>query len=225
MIKVAVIDAHHLVRQMISFYLSTVIDFRIVIEEDNGEILIDKLKTIKVDVLLLAVVLPKMSGHKTAKTVRENFPNVKMIMLAEAGTKECIHKAMEVGVNGYFTKQGSLLELTAALKAVHADGFYFENRLGSLIHEAIVWDKNKLDPCSLAQLTERDIKMIKLVARGFDNFEIAEKLSISLRTVEDCRTKMIEKTNSKNFIAVVLMAVKHRYVKMDNLLSRKDLDA
>jgi DNA-binding NarL/FixJ family response regulator len=127
-----------------------------------------------------------------------------------------LHKSLEAGAHGYLSKQCDLDHIETAIISIVKYGFYFEPGLNAVIHEAIVWDKKTKDP--IAVLSERELKIVKLVCKGYDNSKIANNLSLTVRTVESYRNRIIEKTEAKNFTNVILMAVKFKYVLPDELL-------
>jgi DNA-binding NarL/FixJ family response regulator len=127
---------------------------------------------------------------------------------------------MECGANGFFTKNSPPELLEQAIRGVINNDYYFDMELASVVREAILWQKkvnisNSSTPKVL--LSSREIEIILMACKEMSSFEIGDKLCISSRTVEKHRKRIMEKTDSKNFIGVVLFALKNNSIYLDEL--------
>ncbi len=221
MIKVGIADDHKLVRKSLCALMNSFDDISVALEADNGKILLQKLEETTIDILLLDICMPVMDGFEACKAIAEKYPDIKILIISHLISKESIMKAMQMGAHGYFSKNADPEYLESALRSIHESGFYFEPGISSILNEIILDDKRTgRDDNPLNFLTQKEIKLIKLVCRGFNSEEIANILSINIRTVESYRRRILEKTEARNFTVVILMAIKYRYVEHDSLLMK-----
>ena len=146
------------------------------------------------------------------------FPEIKILIVSQLSTKESIYKIMEIGASGYFTKNSNPDQLELAIRSLHERGFYFGLELGSVVKEAMLWEsKNPLNVNQVTnKLSERELQIIKMICKEMRSKEIADKLFINIRTVESHRQNILDKTNSKNFIGVILFALKRQLISFDD---------
>ena len=149
--------------------------------------------------------------------VRELYPGIKIIIVSQLVTKEAIHRIMELDLHGYFSKNADPEQLKDAFKSILEKDFYFGQELGVIVREAVLWEKGREKNNNLPRLSDREIQIIKLACLEYSSLEIAQKLYLSVRTVEAHRKKIMAKTESRNFIGVVLYALKNDIIKMESV--------
>lgn len=224
MIKVAVVDDHALVRKGIALFIKSLKGVEVLIEAENGQDLLKQIQETHVDIVLLDIQMPVMDGYEACQILVQNFPGVKVLIMSHLVNKESIHKALQAGAHGYFSKGGQPKQMETAIRTIQDKGIYFEPGLNALLHEALLWDKKsgyKGNP--LSTLSEQEMRIIHLVCKGYDNAEIADHLSINIRTVETHRTRIIDKTEAKNFTSVILLAIKHDCIPIEDLLEKRSI--
>jgi DNA-binding NarL/FixJ family response regulator len=217
MIKVALVDDHQLFRKSLSLLLSSFEGISVVYDTQDGMSFLKYLEDTEIDVLLLDLEMPIVNGYDVCKQAKFIDPNLKVIILSQLTSKEAVHKVMEIGANGYFTKNSSPDMLEDAIKNVLDKDYYFDIALSTVIREALLWKKKRpsfLDILPTAYLTPREIEIVQLATQEKCSKEIADILSISTRTVEQHRKHIMEKTESKNFIGVVLYALKNQLIEL-----------
>lgn len=220
MINVTIVDDHLLFRKSLILLLSDFEGIQVVYHTDDGNKFLEYAQNHAVDVLLLDLQMPIMSGFEVCKKIKEIRPEIRVLIVSQLSSKEVIHLIMECGANGFVSKNVSPEELETALFKVHENDFYFDMELGAVIREAILWDhKNKAKKRWMEenQLTPREIEIIQMAAIEKSSREIADALDISYRTVEKHRKTIMEKTQSKNFIGVVLFAIHYRLIQMPEM--------
>jgi two-component system response regulator DegU len=221
MIKVAVVDDHKLFRKSLCALIETFNGIQVVIEAENGREFLSLIPNKHIDVLLLDLSMPVMDGFETCKATTELYPSVKILIVSHIISKDSIVKAVAMGAHGYFSKNADPEYLEIALRSIHIVGFYFEPGISPVLHEMILPannDNNLKDPLRL--LSDKEIDVISLVCSGYTNDEIADNLSVNIRTVESYRKRILDKTDARNFTLVILMAIKYNYVSVENILSR-----
>lgn len=218
MIKVALVDDHQLFRKSLYLLISTFDGIEGVYDTDDGLAFLEIAKTQLFDVLLLDIEMPILDGYEVCKQLKAINPEVKILIISQLHSKEVIHQIMECGANGFFTKNSPPELLEHAIKSVIDKDYYFDIELASVIREAILWEKKTNQPLSLIKeisLTHREIEIIKMASQELSSKEIGEILFISNRTVEKHRKRIMEKTNSKNFIGVVLFALRTNVISLN----------
>lgn len=206
MIRIALVDDHALFRKSLKLLITHFEGMEVVLEAANGVELLEKLKTTLVDVVLLDLQMPVMDGFETGKQLRALYPDLKIVVLTLLNDADSISKTLEWGADGYLTKKTDPLVLKNALETVDEAGCYLDEEvataLGALNEETV----------ATVDFTCRELQIIQLTAQEFSAKEIAMELGISYRTVETFKNGLIQKTDSKNFMGVVLYALKHKMI-------------
>jgi DNA-binding NarL/FixJ family response regulator len=219
MTKVALVDDHQLFRKSLSLLLDSFEGVSVVYDTHDGLAFLKYLEDYEIDVLLLDLEMPLVHGFDVCKQAKRIDPSLKVIILSQLTSKEAVHKVMEIGANGYFTKNTSPEMLENAIQNVMDKDYCFDMALSSVIREALLWNKKRpvFSDSSSVHLTPKEIEIIKLATLEKCSKEIADILCISVRTVEKHRKHIMEKTQSKNFIGVILYALKSNLINIENL--------
>ena len=212
-INVLITDDHKLFRKGIAALLSD-FDFVNEIEEaGNGIELLDKIGNLELlpDLILLDIRMPEMDGIEAQKLVREKYPEIKIIILSMEDDEQIVLHLIEQGVNGYLLKNADPDEMELAIKKVISEGYYFSQEFTQLIVKNVV--RKKINKFELEQeLNSKELQVLELICKQFTANEIADKLNLSVRTIEGYRRKLLEKTRSKNLAGLVVFALKNNLV-------------
>ncbi|TBX66134.1 response regulator transcription factor [Flavobacterium silvisoli] len=218
MIKIAIVDDHQLFRKSLALTLISFGEIQVVFDTDDGAKMLDFLREHTVDIVLIDLQMPRMDGFELCSEIRKNFTKIKVLIVSQLTTKEAIHKVMELGVNGFFTKNSPPEQLEQAIKSLVEKEYYFDIELSSVLREAYLWEKKFRDENKFQgqiNLTRREIEILELSSLEMSSKEIAEKLFISVRTVETHRVHIMEKTKSKNFIGCIVFAIKNHFISIN----------
>ncbi|WP_396196199.1 response regulator [Flavobacterium sp.] len=217
MIKIALVDDHKLFRKSLSLLINSFNGISVVFDSADGYNFLQYIEETDIDVLFLDIEMPILNGFEVCSKAKLIDPKLKIIILSQLTSKEAVHKVMEIGANGYFTKNSSPEMLEEAINNVMDKDYYFDISLSSVIREALLWNKKRTSTIETdkVSLTSREIEIVQLATREKCSKEIADSLNISTRTVEKHRKHIMEKTQSKNFIGVILYALKHNLIKLD----------
>jgi len=214
-IKVVICDDHVLYRAGVKTALSAKKDVKVVAEADNGMHLLNLLKMMPVDVILLDIQMPIMDGIATLPELKKNFPEVKTIMLTMMDDHSMITKLMELGANSYLTKTSDSEIIYEAIKTCFDQEYYFN----TLTNKALLSNlKQRNLPVSQklaqeeARLNDKEITILKLMCEEKSTKEIAEMVELSPRTVEAIRDKLKVKTGAKSTAGLIMYAVKHKLI-------------
>jgi two-component system, NarL family, response regulator DegU len=219
MLQIGLVDDHRLFRKSLALLIDAMDNAEVVLQAGNGKELLEQLESVAVDLVLLDIQMPEMDGYETCKQLRKLYPEVKILVISQLTTKESIHKVMELGANGFFSKDAEPERLENAIRDIWAKDYFFDDDLASVIREAILWEK-RLPANLLASpvpITRRELEVIRLACKEMSSFEIADRLCINVRTVETHRKRIMEKTSSKNFIGVVLFSLRHGLLLMEEV--------
>lgn len=209
-IKLAITDDQHLFRQGLMALIKDYPEIEVVIEASNGTELLEKLRNTNAEVVLLDLEMPIMDGYKTTEKLKARFPDVKILILTMHNEEELINHLISKGANGFLMKNQDIKTIIDSVHGVVDNGYYFNDKVSrSMVTELIKTEKIQptFDP---VVLSEREIEIIKLVSREYTNRQIADLLSLSVRTVEGHRERIIEKTNSKNVVGMIMYAFKNK---------------
>lgn len=212
-INVIIADDHVLYRAGVITALSSKKDIKIIAEADNGSHLLNLLKGIQPNVILLDIQMPIMDGIATLPEIKKLYPDIKIIMLTMMDDQSMITKLMELGANSYLTKTSDSEIIYEAIKTCHEQEFYFN----SLTNKALLNNlrqKTPLNSIKLQQedatLSEKEIKVLRLMCEEKSTREIAEMVELSPRTIEAIRDKLKTKTGAKSTAGLIMFAVKNK---------------
>jgi DNA-binding NarL/FixJ family response regulator len=208
-VKVAIADDHHLFRTGVKTSLSAYKDIHVVAEAENGMQLLNLLRHIKPDVVLLDIQMPIMDGLATLPEVKKLYPDVKVIMLSMHNDHSMISRMMELGANSYLTKESDSETIYNAIITCFSDEFYFNDLTNkALLSRLRMKSSPSANTEADANLNEKEKLVLKLMCEEKSTKEIADLVEISPRTVEAIRDKLKVKTGSKSMAGLVMYAVK-----------------
>ncbi len=215
-IKVIIADDHVLYRAGVKTALSSKKDIKVIAEADNGMHLLNLIKTIQADVILLDIQMPIMDGITALPEVKKLCPQTKIIMLTMVDDNSMITKLMELGANSYLTKNSDSEIIYEAIKTCFEQEYYFN----SLTNKALLSNlkqRNVATPQQMAQqdvqLNDKETTILRLMCEEKSTKEIADMVDLSPRTVEAIRDKLKVKTGSKTTAGLIMYAVKHKIIE------------
>ncbi len=215
-IRVIIADDHILYRAGVKTALSQKADIKIIAEADNGMHLINLLKSVQADVILLDIQMPIMDGIDALPEVRKVCPEAKIIMLTMMDDHSMITKLMELGANSYLSKTSDSEIIYEAIKTCYSDEYYFNTLTNTALLQNLK-QRNMQLPQQMqapdAQLNEKETMILRLMCEEKSTKEIADLVELSPRTVEALRDKLKVKTGAKTTAGLILYAVKHKLVE------------
>lgn len=211
-IRVLIADDHTIVRQGLVGILQASEDIEVVGEAADGAEAVEKAQKLKPDVVVLDVSMPHLSGLEAARRIRESVPATRVLVLTMHDDEEYVLKMVRAGASGYLLKDSAASELLAGIHALKSGKAYFGPHASRALAEAYQSDRPLPDD-PFERLTDREREIFQLVVEGKTNAQIAEMLFISPKTVDNHRTRMMEKLGIHGTAELVRFAAKH------NLLS------
>lgn len=207
-IKVAIADDHHLFRTGVRTSLSSRKDIQMVAEAENGMQLLNLLKHIKPDVILLDIQMPIMDGYATLPEIKKLYPEIKVIMLSMINDHSMITRMMEIGANSYLTKESDSETIYNAIRTCYEDEFFFNDLTNKALLNGLRSKKEPEPEPHEVNLTDKERTILRLMCEEKSTKEIADMVDISPRTVEAIRDKLKSKTGAKSMAGLVMYAVK-----------------
>jgi DNA-binding NarL/FixJ family response regulator len=217
-ISIAIIDDQNIFRQSLAMLINSIPGFELVADAQSGADFLGILKSLQQlpDIALMDMNMPGMNGIELNEILHREYPQIKVIVLSIHAQERLISKMVAAGASAYLVKNCDKAELITALNTVHNTGFYM-NRQVLIAIQNTSDQRNKpiktFDSIPF-ELTNREKQILELVCREYASPEIAEKLFLSVRTVEGHRNNLLLKTQSRNTAGLVLFAVKHHLIEI-----------
>ena len=208
-------DDHKVVLDGLVALLQAEEDFTIGDTAYNGKQVLELIRNREYDVCILDINMPELDGIQTAKLIKEERPECKIIILTTYREKEIITRLLQIGVSGYLLKNSTLQELVSAIKKVAANGYYFSDEIqAAILHDYTLTVAPPGKETTLAiSLTQREKEVLGLLSKEYTNEKIAASLNISYRTVETHRKNMMQKTGASNLAGLLRYAYSNGLLK------------
>lgn len=215
-IKIILTEDHQLLRDGIKALIASE-NIEIIGEASNGASLWKLMESSPPDIILMDISLPDISGIELTRTLSERFPEVKVLILSMFTDESFINQAIKAGAKGYLHKNTTREEMLMAIDTVYSGSEFYSDNISKIILKSYI-DKAKkngeeiYNPHEL--LSKREIEILKMFAEGFINKEIADRLFISIRTVESHKNHIMQKLNLKTQVELVKYAIRHNLINI-----------
>ena len=210
-INILLVDDHRIMLDGIESMLQHS-DYNILALCSNGEEAWTWLceNTQQVNIVITDISMPLMNGIELCKKIKTQFPQIYVLMLSMYNSAAALDEVLNAEADGFILKNASKMEFTSALHKIHKGGTYFSQEIIPFLYKQIIAERKKVT--ELAVLSEREREILELIAMENTSDEIASKLFISKKTVDNHRTNMLQKTNSKTTIGLVKFAIRNGIV-------------
>lgn len=208
-IKILLADDHPLIRAGFKSLLGMNEQFEIVGEAENGKQLIEMADSTHPDIILTDIRMPVINGMDALETLTKKYPDIGFIVLTMHEEPEYILNTLKLGASGYLLKNIDRSELERAILTVFEGGKYFSPVVTNILAESY----SKPEPAGLAEVTVREKEVLELVAGGNSTKQIADKLGISIRTVESHRINMLKKLKVNNTAELIKKAIELKILR------------
>jgi DNA-binding NarL/FixJ family response regulator len=216
-IRVALVDDHQIVRDGIRSLLTGIEDIEVIMEAYDAMCILERLKVVRPDVMIVDISLPEISGIELTKIVTSQYPSIKIVMLSMYTNQEFIFNAIKAGAKGYLPKTITREELLNAIREVYQGNEYFSKDVSNIILKSYlkqVKDPERYDALQDEKLTNRELEILRFVAEGYSNQLIADKLFISVRTVESHKNHIMQKLELTTTVDLVKYALKNKIIDL-----------
>lgn len=213
LIKVGIADDHKIFRKGVILSLRPYANIKFVMEAENGEDLVHKISDAAPDVILCDLKMPIKDGIDATKIITKNFPKIRVIILTMYEDARFVGHLMDCGAAGYLLKSTDPSEIKRAIMDVVRTGFY----LNPFVNKVLIkknYSRHKFNPSLTTEvvLSLREKEVLTLVCMEFTATEIAAKMSISARTVEAIKDRLMERFGVKNSVGLVFYAMKNQLI-------------
>ncbi|PIW59270.1 response regulator transcription factor [Shewanella sp. CG12_big_fil_rev_8_21_14_0_65_47_15] len=209
MIRILLADDHAIVREGIKRMFQLTADVTVVHEASNGGELLELLRTAEVDLILLDMSMPGVSGANLITRIVANFPAIPVLVLSMHNEPQIARRALNAGAAGYLTKDSEPEQLLTAIRRIAQGKRYIDPELAEQMVFASSHDKGSLQH---EQLSEREFEIMLLLAKGISLNEIAEQLAISSKTVSTHKMRLMKKLSLNSNADLVRYAIAHQLI-------------
>jgi len=203
-IKLFLADDHTIVREGFKRLLSLEDSFDVIGEAEDGKDAVGQVLEIQPDIVLMDIGMPVLNGLEATRRIKENSSDIKILILTAYDNEQYIYRVVQAGAHGYLMKNIDSADLFRAIHSVYRDEYVFPESVRSILEDEI----DSL-PGNFHSLTDREREILQLIAEGNNHQKIAEKLNISVRTVDTHRNNIIKKLDVHDTANLVLYAIKN----------------
>jgi two-component system response regulator NreC len=215
-VRIVIAEDHTILREGLRALLSSNPDFEVVGEAEDGREAIRCADELKPHLILTDLSMPRMNGMEAIKEIKRESPETKVLVLTVHKAEEYILAAFRAGADGYLLKDSTYTELVMAVNKVLSGKHYISPEISEKVVEGYLEGKKALkSKTSWETLTQREREILKLIAEGYKNKEIADDLCISVKTVEKHRANLMEKLNLHNAQALTAFAIEKGLVSRE----------
>lgn len=211
MLKIILVDDHKMFRESLKKLMVVEQIADVIAEASNGLELIDHLKTLKPDIVLLDIAMPKMDGIEAAKEALKIQPNLKILTLSSFDDHKYYFSMLEAGVKGFVLKNAGIDELRSAITEVANDGNWFSS---NLLQNVISSMNSKPSKDQKSELNDRELEILRFICDSLTNEQIAEKINLSKDTVKWHRANILSKTGCTNTAGLVIYAIRNKIIEI-----------
>src|SRR5688572_5762173 len=215
-IRVLVADDHAIVREGLRVMLGNQPDMEVVGIAANGREAIRLVDEYDPDVVVMDITMPELNGIEAIQQMLSRHPHLKVIVLSIHETKPYVHRALKAGAKGYLIKETAGLEVVDAVRAVYRGERYLSQRISDLLTDISFRNLEvPMEVSPLEQLSSREREILQLVAEGKTSQEIAKRLSISPKTVDTYRSRLMHKIGVEDMAGLVKFAIQHGVILLE----------
>lgn len=208
-LRILVVDDHAIVRQGLKLLIDSQPDMQVVAEAADGRAALDAAAAATPDVVIMDISMPGMNGLVATRALKQQRPDVMVVALTRHENETYLEELLRAGASAYVLKQSPPSDFLQAIRAVAAGGLYLDPAMTPRVADGLLAGKRKapLDTVSAVKITERESEVLRLVAVGHSNVEIASRLNISVKTVEVHKTNAMRKLGLTGRVDVIRYGV------------------
>ena len=208
--KVIIVEDHAIFREGLKRIISELDDLELTGEAPNGAVFLEMIKKTTPDLVLMDIQMPVMDGIEATEKALIQIPSLKILVLSMFGEEEYVYSMVDKGIYGFILKTSDVQDFKKAIRKVSEGQQYYSEEIMQILVKKV----RGFDTVDKIILSEKETEVLRLLCKGLSNNEIADKLFISVRTVEGYRNKLLQKTNSSNVLNLVIFALKNKLVML-----------
>jgi DNA-binding NarL/FixJ family response regulator len=207
--RIILVDDHHLFGQSLYSLLIQMPEVQHITVFKRGQEVLDFLENNEADMVLSDLQMPEMNGIELTTQIHQHFPEVRVLILTIDDEPHKIRQCIAAGASGYLLKDTDRAELEEAIRKLYQKLPYYSEKVLKIITTN---NDNKLINSELSQISSREIEVLKLIAMEYSTNEVAEKLFVSVNTIESHRKSLMKKLDVKNVVGLIKFAMRHKLV-------------
>jgi len=215
-IKIVLADDHTIVRQGLRSILEQQAGINVVAEAQNGREAVRLTEQLRPDVVVMDFSMPDLNGLEATRQIKQRVPDTRVLILTRHADQEHVKSILKAGASGYLVKKSAVEELVIAIQAVHRGDSYLDPSISKMII------KESLNPAAgekksrEVKLTSRQYEVLQLIAEGHPNREIASRLNISVKTVENHRANIMRSLDLRSTADLIQYAIRKGIISLDD---------
>jgi DNA-binding NarL/FixJ family response regulator len=212
-LRIFLADDHAVLRDGLKALVNAQSDMEVVGEADNGQSAWQRAKELLPDVAIIDVSMPEMNGVQATAILKRECPDIKVLALTAYKDKGYMDQMLKVGASGYVLKLSAAEELIQAIRMVASGNVYLDREMADKVTDSYIRTQSLRGVSRKRELTDREEEVLRLIAVGYSNKEIASQLRISVKTVESHKTNIMEKLELRNRTEIVRYAVRQGWLR------------
>lgn len=210
-LRIFLADDHAVVREGLKRLIDAAPDMEVIGEASDGRGALERASQLQPDIVVVDVSMPELNGAEVTLQLKRSFPKIFVLALTIHEDKSYLRELLEAGASGYVLKRAAADELIQAIRAVAAGGLYVDPHIAAKLVSSFVLPKTKFS--SMAELSDRETTVLRLIAQGHSNKEIAGQLSVSVKTVETYKTRSMEKLGLRSRVDIIRTASERGWLR------------
>jgi DNA-binding NarL/FixJ family response regulator len=212
-LRIFLADDHTVMREGLKSLVNAQADMNVIGEADNGRATLQRVRELQPDVIILDVSMPDLNGIQVTERLRRTCQNVTVLVLTAHDDNGYLRQLLEVGASGYVLKKAAAEELINAIRVVAAGGVYLDPSLAGKVVGGYLGNRRPGSKPQANDLSEREAEVMRLVAWGYTNKEVAAYLRISVKTVETHKANIMQKLDLKSRVEMVRYALRQGWLR------------
>lgn len=213
-LRVLLADDHQMIREGLKMLIQEQADMEVIGEAGSGRAAWQQIKQLQPDIVVTDVSMPDMNGTQLTKRLNQDYPHIKVIALTGFEDQNCLRQLLQAGASGYVLKRVAAKELIHAIRIVAGGGIYLEPSLAGRVVGGYIGRRlsnTGINPAG--ELSEREEEVLRRIALGYSNKEIAAQLEISVKTIETYKTRLMEKLDLHSRVDIVRYALQQEWLQ------------
>ena len=211
-LRILIADDHTLLRDGLKALVNGELDMEVVGEAENGKVVLEKAKLLKPDIVLMDISMPEMNGAHATRRLKSLVPTIKVLALTAHEDNSYLRNMLEAGASGFLLKRAAADQLIQAIHVVAGDGCYIDPTFAGKVLSNFMGTTARV-PNGRSELSEREAEVLRLTAWGHSNKEIANRLDISVKTVETYKARLVEKLQLTSRTEIVRYALRQGWLQ------------
>ena len=207
-IKIVMADDHKIFREGLLLLLKKEPEIDVIGDAGDGETVVRLARELNPDIVIMDVSMQGMDGIEATRLIKESFSDMRVIALSESSNRKSVTDMLHAGVSGYLVKDCSFSELMKAIQAVHSGDMYLSQEVAGVVIEDYLSKINNNGSSESRSLTNRETEVLQHISSGMRTREIADKLEVSVKTIETHRRQIMEKLNLHSIAELTKYAIK-----------------